>query len=211
MKTAQFTKDVSVERVTPPALLGYTEGVGTSEKEKSASYAQEFDRNEKAKWRTELFVKYAHRLMGCSERIFADERLFYTPIPLPLSGWEKRGCCYEVRRIEPTLGQIVDWWQTYKCSQVVDDSGEKHYIYGFNFGTQCKFGHRPSEVKPDMVRYIGDDNCGYRTEVAISLFTLGNSLYEVCTKYQSPPLGGCSFDIEDAIELLLGEKCYDRV
>ena len=89
MEKFNVTKGVSVERVTPPALLGYCKAVGKSEKEKGAESAQEFDNCGKAKWRTALFVRYAHRLMECSERIFADERLFYTPLPLPLNLWAK--------------------------------------------------------------------------------------------------------------------------
>ena len=210
MKTTQFTKDVSVERVTPPALLDYTKGVGASEMKRDVENAHEFDCNEKRRWRTELFVRYADRLLACSEQIFADERLFYTPLPLPLSGWERRGVVYEAQRIEPTLGHIVDWWLNYKCSQVVDKEGIRHYIYGFEFGTQCKFGHRPSVVKPDRVKYVGDDGRGYTIECTSSLLELGNSLYEVCCRYRNAPHAGV-FDIEDAIELLLGERCYERL
>ncbi|MBE6174748.1 MAG: hypothetical protein E7147_04290 [Rikenellaceae bacterium] len=205
----QFTKDVSVERVIPPALLDYTEGVGTSEMKREATSAHEFDYNEKRRWRTELFVRYAYRLLRCSEQIFADERLFYTPLPLPLSGWERQGLAYEVQHTELTLGHIIDWWQNYKCSQVVDEAGKRHYIYGFEFGTQCKFGHRPSVVKPDRVKYVGDDGKSYTIECASSLLVLGNSLYEVCKRYPHPPHKGV-FDIEDAVELLLGERCYTR-
>ena len=109
MEKFNVTKVVSVERVTPPALLGYCKAVGKSEKEKCAEYAQEFDNREKAKWRTALFVRYAHRLMECSERIFADERLFYTPLPLPLKLWAKNGMGYTPIEAKLTLGHIIAW------------------------------------------------------------------------------------------------------
>lgn len=209
MKTTEITKGVSVERVTPPALLDYTKGVGASEKECGTEGAERGS-NDKARWRTELFVRYAHRLLECSERIFADERLFYTPLPLPLSGWERRGLTYEAQRIELTLGHVIDWWLNYKCSQVVNEEGCRHYIYGFKFGTQCKFGYRPDVVVPDRVLYVGDDGAGYVVESAASLLELGNSLYEVCCRYRTAPHNG-AFDIEDAIEILLGERCYVRL
>ena len=120
MKQLQITKGRAVERVKPLSLLGYTKGVGKSEIENGVQYSAEFDNKQKALWRTELFVKYAHRLLECSEQIFADERLFFTPLPLPLSGWIKRGVAYSCKDMELTLGHIIDWWQNYKCAQVVD-------------------------------------------------------------------------------------------
>ena len=38
MRTTLFTKDVSVERVTPPALLGNCKAVGKSEREVRCQY-----------------------------------------------------------------------------------------------------------------------------------------------------------------------------
>ena len=211
MRTTLFTKDVSVERVTPPALLGNCKAVGKSEREVRTELAQEFDGEQKRKWRRELFVQYAHRLLECSEKIFADERLFFTPLPLPLSGWAKSGVSYESRPLDLTLGHIVAWWQSYNCSQVEDAEGRRHYIYGFAFGTQCKFGYKPNEVKPDRVLFIGANGQGYRTEIDKSLLLLGSSLYEVCCQYPKPPLCSATFDLEDAIEHLLGERVYQRL
>ncbi len=206
MEQLQITKGRAVERVIPLSLLGYTEGVGKSEMESGVQYSAEFDNKQKALWRTELFVKYAHRLLECSEQIFADERLFFTPLPLPLSGWINRGGCYSGKDMHLTLGHIVDWWQNYKCAQVVDEEGKHHYIYGFAFGPDCKFGRpRPADAEPDKVRYIGADNCSYRIQSSLSLFDLGCSLYEVYRRYK-PHHFYNHFDLEDAIEYLLGEK-----
>ena len=211
MKATLFTKDVSVERVTPPALLGNCKAVSKSEREVRTELAQEFDSEQKRKWRTELFVRYAHRLLECREKIFADERLFFTPLPLPLSGWVKNGGCYESQLLPLTLGHIMDWWQNYKCSQVVDEAGEHHYIYGFSFGTQCKFGYKPKDIRPDRVLFVGADNRSYRVEADRSLLVLGSSLYEVCNRYPQSPLCMATFDLEDAIEYLLGERVYQRL
>ncbi len=207
----QFTKCVSVERVTPPALLGYCKAVGKSEREKRTELAQVFDGEQKRKWRRELFVRYAHRLLECSEKIFADERLFFTPLPLPLSGWAKSGHCYESKPLDITLGHIIAWWQSYRCSQVENSDGSRHYIYGFAFGTQPKFGYNPREITPDKVLFIGADNEGYRTETNSSLLKLGSSLHEVCSQYQKSPLCMATFELEDAIEILLGERVYQRL
>ena len=130
MKALQITKGRAVERVIPLSLLGYTEGVGKSEIEKCVQYSAEFDSEQKALWRTELFIKYAHRLLECSEQIFADERLFFTPLPLPLSGWVKNGGCYQGKHMDLVLGHIIDWWQNYKCAQVVDEEGKCKAVQG---------------------------------------------------------------------------------
>ena len=204
METTQFAKVVPVERVTPPALLGYCKAVGKSEKEKGAEYAREFDNGEKAKWRTALFVRYAHRLMACSERIFADERLFYTPLPLPLKLWAKSGRGYTPVEMRLTLGHILVWWQNYRCAQVEDEAGEHHYIFGFDI-TRGKFGF---PTKPYKVRYIGEEGQCYTIETDISIPELGNSLYEVCSQYGT---SNDYFDLEDAIEYLLNEKVYQRL
>ena len=203
MKT-QFTKDVSVERVTPPALLGYCKAVGLSEREERSEFAQEFDNAEKAKWRTALFVRYADRLLECSERIFADERLFYTPLPLPLKVWAKSGRSYAPIKVRLTLGHVLAWWQNYKCAQVESEGGELHYIYAFDI-TTGKFGF---PTKPYRVGYIGDDGQGYHTEVSTPIPELGYSLYEVSSQYGSSEL---YFELEDAIEHLFGEKVYQRL
>lgn len=202
MKT-QFTKDVSVERVIPPALLGYCKAVGKSEREKRIEFAHEFDSCEKAKWRTALFVQYAHRLLEHSEKIFADERLFYTPLPLPLKVWAKSGRCYAPAEIRLTLGHIITWWQNYKCAQVENDAGERYYIYAFDI-THGKFGF---PTTPYKVRYIGDDG-GYCVETDRSIPELGNSLHDVCLQYRNHDT---HFELEDAIEYLLGEKVYQRL
>ena len=194
MKNFSVTKGMPVERVKPLALLATTKMCGAGERVIEEKYSSEIEPKNKALWRRELLVRYAKRLLECSEKIFEDSRLFLTPVPINGS---------------TPLGIVIDWWQNYKCSQVVDEAGKRHYIYGFEFGTQCKFGHRPSVVKPDRVKYVGDDGKSYTIECASSLLVLGNSLYEVCNRYPHPPHKGV-FDIEDAVELLLGERCYTR-
>ena len=208
MKTLQTTKGRAVERVIPLSLLDYTKGVGQSEIENGVQCSTEFDNEQKSLWRTALFVKYAHRLLECSEEIFADERLFFTPLPLPVSGWIKSGCCYRSKDMQLTLGHIIDWWQNYKCARVTDEEGKLHYIYGFAFGPSYKFGRpRPADAERDKVRYIGDDDRAYRIESSLSLFDLGCSLYEVYRRYRYHYCRNY-FDLEDAIEYLLGEKLY---
>ena len=206
MKALQVTKERAVERVIPLSLLGYTEGVGESKIEEVALFnSAGYDIKWKAHWRTYLFVKYAHRFLACSEQIYADERLFFTSLPLSISGWIKSGVCYSGKDMNLTLGHIIDWWQNYKCSQVIDENGERHYIYGFKFGPLYKFRPRPANAEPDKVSYIGADNRCYTIQPSISLFKLGNSIYEVYCRYKYHHCFSY-FDLEDAIEYLFGEK-----
>ena len=206
MKALQVTKERAVERVIPLSLLGYTEGVGESKIEEVTLFnSAGYDIKWKTHWRTYLFVKYAHRFLACSEQIYADERLFFTPLPLSISGWIKSGVCYSGKDMNLTLGHIIDWWQNYKCSQVIDENGERHYIYGFKFGPLYKFRPRPANAEPDKVSYIGADNRCYTIQPSISLFKLGNSIYEVYCRYKHHHCFSY-FDLEDAIEYLFGEK-----
>ncbi len=207
MKALQVTKERAVERVTPLSLLGYTKGVGKSKIENGVQDFTDFDNKQKALWRTELFVRYAHRLLECSERIYADERLFFTPLPLSISGWIKSDVTYSGRDMTLTLGHIVDWWQNYKCSQIVDEAGEKHYIYGFHFGPTYKYRPRPQDAEPDKVCCIGEGGRNYLMQPSLSLLDLGCSIYEVYRRYKHHHCFAY-FDLEDAIEYLFGEKIY---
>lgn len=204
MRTFQTTKGRAVERVIPLSSLGYCKAVGKSEREECAAYAQAFDNCEKARWRTGLFVRYAHRLLECSERVFADERLFYAPLPLPLRMWAKKGAGYTPVEMSLTLGHILVWWQDYRCAQVVSEDGERHYIFGFDI-VRGKFGF---PTKPYKLRYIGKEGQAYCTETDISIPELGASLYEVCCQYGT---SNSYFELEDAIEYLLGERVYQRL
>ncbi len=210
MKTIKTTKGVSVERVTPPALLGFTKCAGKSERVESESFTLEFDKEKKNRWRTELFVRYARHLLEKSDKIYADERLFYSEVPLPISCWSKNGSLYEGQRVTPTLGHIIYWWQNYRCSQVEDKDGRHHFIYGFAFSPMRKFCQSERE-DVDKVLYVGDDDHGHRVAVDRSLFEIGTSLNEVCSRYGNhPPTRSC-FELEDAIALLLGEEIYHRL
>ena len=206
----QFTKDASVVRVKPLALLESPKVVGSSEKVVGIAYANEFDRKSKDEWRAELFAKYAKRLIACSNSIYADERLFYTPVPLSLTGAVRKGAVCSFCNSELTLGQIIAWWENYRCSTVVDMNGNLCPIYGFKWGTQTKFGYKPEYIEPNKVLFIGADGEKSIAQVDLSLIDLACSLHEVQQLYHQEISPSKVFDIEDAIELLLGEKVYQR-
>lgn len=207
----QFTKDASVERVKPLALLESPKVIGSSEEIVGTNVANEFDRKAKEEWRAELFTKYAKRLIACSESIYGDARLFYTPVPLPLTGAVRRGGVYSLCGLNLRLGHIIAWWENYRCSKVIDESGELHPICGFRWGTQPKFGFKPEHIEPNRVVFIGTDGEKRVAEVDLSLMNLACSLHEVQQLYDQPIAPSRVFDIEDAIEMLLGEKVYYRV
>ena len=206
----QFTKDASVERVKPLALLESPKVIGSSEKVVGTRVVNEFDRKAKEEWRAGLFVKYAKRLIACSESIYADERLFYTPVPLPLTGAVRRGRAYSLCGSELTLGHIIVWWENYRCANVIDESGDLCPICGFRWGTQPKFGYKPEHSEPDKVVFIAINGERRVAQVDTSLMYLACSLNEVQQLYERPIAQNRVFDIEDAIDLLLGEKVYHR-
>ena len=204
MEKFNVTKVVSVERVTPPALLGYCKAVGQSEREMCAEYALEFDNREKAKWRTELFVRYAHRLLGCSEQIYADRRVFNTLIPIRVI------CCSNMKQnvfapyvVQPTLGQFIYWWQTYKCSQI-ESEGLLYPILCWS--VNLKFLNLSSDfTERNSALYVDSNGKLYCSKLELSdLYNLSKSFHEVCRLY--PAEGYAHFDLEDAIEYLFGEK-----
>jgi hypothetical protein len=109
-----------------------------------------------------------------------------------------------------TLGHIIAWWENYRCAKVVDESGDLCPICGFRWGTQPKFGYKPEQIEPNRVVFISTDGERRVAEVDLSLMVLACSLNEVQQLYERPIAQNRVFDIEDAIELLLGEKVYHR-
>jgi hypothetical protein len=193
MKELNVTKGMPVERVKPLALLDHIKACGAGEKRVEESSISALDPRDKMQWRRELLIRYAHRLLECSEKIFEDSRLFLTPVP--------------INGTTP-LGVVIDWWQNYRCSMVEDGEGCLFPIYGWDCGPYKKMGHLCNADHKRGVYYIAD-GVGYFTPTE-SVKGLRESLQEVSRCYEGVCSVGGVFDIEDAIELLLGEKVYDR-
>ena len=104
-----------VERVKPLALLATTKMYGAGERVVEEISSSEIEPKSKALWRRELLIRYANRLLECSEKIFEDSRLFLTPVP--------------INGTTP-LGAVIDWWQNYKCSQAEDRNGKHFEVTG---------------------------------------------------------------------------------
>ncbi len=195
MKNFNVTKGMPVERVKPPALLATTKMYGAGERVVEEISSSEIEPKSKALWRRELLIRYANRLLECSEKIFEDSRLFLTPVP--------------INGTTP-LGEVIDWWQNYKCSWAEDSNGKHYPIYGWDFGPYTKMGHLCNADHTRGVYYVGDDGDGYFAPTE-QVAGLRNSLQEVCDRYQNISSIHGVFDLEDAIELLLGEKVYNRL
>ena len=194
MKNFSVTKGMPVERVKPLALLATTKVCGAGERAIEENYSSEIEPKNKALWRRELLVRYANRLLECSEKIFEDSRLFLTPVPINGS---------------TPLGVVIDWWQSYKCSQAEDSNGKHYPIYNWDFGPYTKMGHLCNADHTRGVYYVGDDGAYFAP--AEQVVCLRDSLQEVCDHYQNITSIHGVFDLEDAIELLLGENIYNRL
>lgn len=189
------TKGMPVERVKPLALLGTTRLCGESRMEmKRGGYAKGTPRA-KEEWRVELLVRYGAELVKQSDVIFADARLFLTPVPIFGS---------------VPLGVVIDWWQNYKCSQAEDSDGTLHYIYDCEIGPYKKWGHECNTDKVRGVYYIGIEGKSYFAP-ARSVHQLRSSIEEVQQRYNSIFSHQGVFDLEDAIEWLLGVKVYEQL
>lgn len=206
MRTLQTTKGRAVERVIPLSSLSYTSVVSKSEiEEVLGCNSSEYDSGWKALWRMELFKKYANRFLECGERIFTDERVFNTPIPI------KVVCCSNMRPhifepylVRPTLGQFIYWWQTYKCSQV---ELESRFYPILCWSVNLKFMSVSSSfARSNSIFYVDSDGKQYGSKLEMhNLYNLSKSFHEVCRLY--PATEYEHFDLEDAIEYLFGERC----
>lgn len=72
-----------------------------------------------------LFLQNAHRLIGESDRIMADSRMFLAPVPV------RNGLAYTGTSglKKPTLGVYIEWWRKYECAWAEDKYGERQPIY----------------------------------------------------------------------------------
>ena len=204
MKQLTFTKDVAVERVKPLPLHGTTRIDGPSYFY-NISPIEGVCPEKRIKGRIELFIRYAHRLLECSDKIFADRRIFNAKVPLQ-AGFAKRSeyGTYEFQQGIPTLGTIIDWWQNYECAKAENEKGEKFYICGWSFGSMCKFGYRPKNIVSPEVYYIGHDGRAYISPVK-SAMHLSDSIYEVYKRYPQEFDEYEVFTLEEVIKLLFDE------
>lgn len=204
MKQLTFTKDVAVERVTPLPLLGTTKIEGPSNFYNIAPLIGAQPEN-RIKGRIELFIRYAHRLLECSDKIFADRRIFNAKVPLQ-AGFAKRSeyGSYEFQQGIPTLGTIIDWWLNYECAKVENEEGEKFYICGWDFGTMRKFGYTPKSIIPPEVCYIDHSGVAHTSPVK-SVMHLATSIYEVYKRYPQEWDEYEVFTLEEVIKILFDE------
>ena len=72
-----------------------------------------------------LFLQNAHRLIGESDKIMADSRMFLAPVPI------RNGLAYTGTSglKNPTLGVYIEWWRNYKCAWTKDKYGVRQPIY----------------------------------------------------------------------------------
>jgi hypothetical protein len=194
MKNMEITKCMPVERVKPLALLGTTRLCGECRMEMKRSYAAKVSPQAKELWRRELFISHAQLLLECSDEIFADARLFLTPVPIFGT---------------TPLGVIIDWWQNYRCAQAEDTNGALRYIYDWEIGPFKKWGHECNADKERGVYFIGLDHKSYFAPTN-EVWQLRNSLEEVRERYKEVFSHQGVFDLEDAIEWLLDTTVYDR-
>ena len=75
--------------------------------------------------RLTLFLQNAHRLIGESDRIMADSRMFLAPVPI------RNGLAYTGTSglRNPTLGVYIEWWRNYECAWTKDKYGARQPIY----------------------------------------------------------------------------------
>lgn len=204
MKHLLFTKDVAVERVTPLPLLGTTKIEGPGNLYFIPTIDEPHPDN-RIVARIELFASYAHRLLECSDRIFADRRIFNAKVPLKISFAERSEWgTYEFKCGIPTLGTIIDWWQNYECAKVENEQGDRFYICGWEYGSMNKFGYRHEPSRPPMVHYLA--KCGLMQRSSTkSVMHLAASIYEVYKRYPQEWGEYDVFTLEEVIKILFDE------
>lgn len=80
----------------------------------------------------DLFLQNAYRFYEKRDVILADSRL--SKVQLPFAA-----------RYDgvPCLGDFLVWWKNYKCSQIEDADGNRHFIYNYFFkSSSCHYVDR---------------------------------------------------------------------
>lgn len=95
----------------------------------------------------ELFCRNVHRLIGASEEILSDSRMFLTPLPI------RNNVAYfgTSAMNSPTLGVYIEWWRHCKCAWVLDEQDEPQplvYIAGspLSGANSCAYVDTEGEV-----------------------------------------------------------------
>jgi len=136
----------------------------------------------------ELFVHNAHFLLSQAPRVFADSRLFLSPVRI------RSGMAYTGPFPAPCLGGYLEWWINAKCATRDADCG-RELVY-FVSGSPLS-GHNVSmAVRSD----------GTRCRVDGLLLPLAKSYSEVMKRYQEPMRNCASYTLEESVNILRGRQ-----
>ena len=139
-----------------------------------------------------LFVQNAHRLIGESDRIMADSRMFLAPLPIRngLAYTGTSGMC------NPTLGVYIEWWRNYGCAWTEDEFGEKQPIY-YIAGSPLSGSNKCAYIGPE------GDSCSVSVYPFSSVWS---SFMEVNNHYTEAKQLYEAYSLEEVIEILFGDS-----
>ncbi|MGN0006893.1 MAG: hypothetical protein ACI35T_02220 [Alistipes sp.] len=138
-----------------------------------------------------LFLQNAHRLIGESDRIMSDSRMFLAPLPI------RNGLAYTGTSglNNPTLGVYIEWWRNNRCAWTKDKFGELQPIYDI---AGSPFSGR------NACAYIGPE--GNSCSISVDSFSnVRGSFIEVNSHYTEAKQLYEAYSLAEVIAILFGE------
>ena len=144
-----------------------------------------------------LFLQNAHRLIGESDKIMADSRMFLAPLPI------RNGLAYTGTSgfRHPTLGVYIEWWRNYECAWTEDKNGEKQPLY-YIAGSPLSGCNACASV----------DTEGNGHSVSVYPFNnVWRSFMEVNTHYTEAKQLYAAYSLEKVIAILFGDNIEHKM
>lgn len=139
-----------------------------------------------------LFLQNAHRLIGESDTIMADSRMFLAPLPI------RNNLAYTGTSglRNPTLGVYIEWWRNNECAWTTDERGERQPIY-YIAGSPLSGCNKCAYIGPDGDSYsvsVRGFSSVWRSFMGVNAhYTEAKQLYE-------------AYSLEEVIAILFGDS-----
>lgn len=138
-----------------------------------------------------LFLQNAHRLIGESDRIMSDSRMFLAPLPI------RNGLAYIGTSFNNlTLGIYIEWWRNNECAWTTDKFGELQPIY--------HIAGSPLSGR-NACAYIGPEGDSCSVQV-LNFSQVWHSFVQINTHYTEAKQLYEAYTLEEVIEILFGDS-----
>ncbi|MBQ9138361.1 MAG: hypothetical protein IJX65_06990 [Alistipes sp.] len=142
-----------------------------------------------------LFLQNARRLIGESDRIMSDSRMFLASLPI------RNGLAYIGTSgfNNPTLGVYIEWWRNNECAWTKDKFGELQPIY-YIAGSPLSGRNACAYIGPE-----GDS----RSVQVLNFSQVWHSFVQINTHYTEAKQLYEAYSLEEVIEILFRDSTYN--